>query len=169
MNIFSKQELLCKALPFVAAFLFTQTANALTDTSTITSSKNTPPTTETISLISSPVTSLGQTAAALLFVLLLIWGCAWVVRRFLHHGALGLPSHARVISAISLGGRERLVIVELGEEWLILGVSSASVTLLRVLPKPEQVQSSLPNTLFTAKFKEFLRHPSHSSSDKVEK
>lgn len=109
------------------------------------------------SLTDSPVITFWQVAMALCLVLLCIWVVAWLARRFLQHGGgLSLPTQARVISAISLGGRERLVIVEIADTWLVLGVSAGGVSHLHTLPKPEHTHGQASDLMFAERLKSFL-------------
>jgi flagellar protein FliO/FliZ len=43
----------------------------------------------------------------------------------------------RVVAQLALGPRERLVVVEAGERWLLLGVTAASINRVGTLPKGE--------------------------------
>ena len=72
---------------------------------------------------------------ALLLVLGLILGLAWLLKRLPGSGfrpADGL----RVVANVQLGVKERAVVVEVGGRQLLLGVASGGVTLLHELPEP---------------------------------
>ncbi len=72
---------------------------------------------------------------ALLLVLGLIVGLAWLLRRMPGSGfrpAEGL----RVVASLQLGAKERMVVVEVGGQQLLLGVSTGGVSLLHTLPEP---------------------------------
>lgn len=90
-------------------------------------------------------TSTAATAAAggpsllpmilvLLLVLALIPLSMWVLKRL---GAGGAASVAgmKVVATLPLGPRERLVVVEAGERWLVLGVTPSAVNRVGTLPK----------------------------------
>lgn len=80
--------------------------------------------------------SLLQVFIGLVAVLLLIAGTAWVAKRFgvMHGGAGGI---LQIVSSTSLGTRERIVVVEVGESWLVVGVTPGSMNALMTLPKGE--------------------------------
>jgi flagellar protein FliO/FliZ len=70
--------------------------------------------------------------------LLLILGgfvlVAWLVRRWIPHGAqAGL---VRIVGATSVGPRERVVVVEVDDTWLVLGVGGGQVRALHTMNKP---------------------------------
>jgi flagellar protein FliO/FliZ len=85
-----------------------------------------------------PVRSFGapgllQAGLGLTLVLAMIFGCAWLARRF------GLqPSSSgrllKVVSSAMVGQRERVVVVELGGQWLVLGVAAGQVRALHTMP-----------------------------------
>lgn len=78
--------------------------------------------------------SLLQTTLGLILVLALIAGAAWLAKRFTP-GALrgGLP--LTVVASQAVGQRERVVVVELGEQWLVLGVAPGNVSAIATLPR----------------------------------
>ncbi len=88
--------------------------------------------------------SLLKVAGGLLLVILAILGSAWFYRRFgnvtnINHEAL------RIIGGVSMGQKEKVVLMQVGEEQLLLGVSPGRIQTLHVLPKPIETQS-LPET-----------------------
>ncbi|BCL74465.1 hypothetical protein JHS3_02010 [Jeongeupia sp. HS-3] len=84
-----------------------------------------------------------QVLLMLALVLALIVGAAWLARRFsLLPGQTG--NQLRVVSGVMVGPKERVVIVEQGENWLVLGVTAHSVNLLHSQPRPEGAPESAP-------------------------
>jgi len=80
--------------------------------------------------------SLLQVFIGLVAVLLLIAGTAWVAKRLgVTRG--GSSSLLQVVASASVGTRERVVVVEVGESWLVVGVAPGSVNALMTLPKGE--------------------------------
>ena len=104
----------------------------------------------------SPLWSLLQMLFGLAIVLAAIVGVAWLFRRFtMGGGMLGRLQPARVVSGVMVGPHERVVIVELEGEWLVLGVTSRSVNLLKTLDKPPQ-QDAANVTPATPPFAQWL-------------
>lgn len=84
-----------------------------------------------------------QMVLGLIAVLLLIVGLAWVMRRM--GGVSGTAAGSlRVLGGLSMGTRERVVLVQVGETQLLLGVAPGRVQTLHVLDQPIQTQE--PNT-----------------------
>jgi flagellar protein FliO/FliZ len=78
--------------------------------------------------------SLFQVVIGLAAVLLLIAAAAWLARR-MGVSQFGASSLLRVVSSAAVGTRERVVVVEVGESWLVVGVAPGSVNALMTLPK----------------------------------
>lgn len=77
-----------------------------------------------------------QVAGSLVAVVLLIVGLAWLARRL-----RVLPSasqHLRVVSALTLGARERLLVVEAEGRRLLLSSSAAGLQLVHDLGPAEE-------------------------------
>ncbi|MBT6579061.1 MAG: flagellar biosynthetic protein FliO [Cellvibrionales bacterium] len=75
-------------------------------------------------------TSVIQVILSLAFVIVLIYAVAWYVRR-LQLTTSGTGQSMRVVSALSVGTREKVVLVQVGEEQLLLGVAPGRVNVLR--------------------------------------
>lgn len=65
---------------------------------------------------------------------------AWLARRYLP--GMGAQGAVKVIGTTSVGARERVVVVEVDNTWLLLGVGGGNVRLLHTLVKP--VDSNKP-------------------------
>nr|WP_236066929.1 flagellar biosynthetic protein FliO [Paraburkholderia haematera] len=74
-----------------------------------------------------------QTIVGLLVVIGLVFACAWLARRFglqpANRGGL-----VKTIGGASLGGKERVAVVEIGDTWLVLGTAPGNVRLLHTMP-----------------------------------
>ncbi|RDK08100.1 flagellar biosynthetic protein FliO [Cupriavidus lacunae] len=80
----------------------------------------------------SGAASLAQAGLGLFAIIALILGMAWVARR------AGLVRHAtggamKVVGSTMLGARQRLVLVEVGDTWLVLGVSPGEIRPLHTM------------------------------------
>ncbi len=74
----------------------------------------------------------GQWLAGLGLVLVLMVGCLWLLQR-LSRWERTASGHIRMVGGLSLGSRERLLVVEVGQIQLILGVAPGRVQTLHVL------------------------------------
>jgi flagellar protein FliO/FliZ len=79
---------------------------------------------------------IGQMVIGLAAVLALVLAIAWLLRRF--SGLRGTGSGViRVIGGAAVGQRERIVLVEVGGTWLLVGVAPGQVRALHTMPKSE--------------------------------
>src|SRR5512143_3208082 len=93
-------------------------------------------------LVPSRAFAAPATATSMLTVLLslaLILGgfvaLAWFARRYLP--GMGAHGAVKVVATTPVGTRERVVVVEVDNTWLLLGVGGGNVRLLHTLPKPD--------------------------------
>ena len=85
---------------------------------------------------------LTQLVFGLLLVLGLIFFLAWLLRRVQQAGPAGKGQVIELIGSRALGPRDRLMLVQVGNEQILLGLSPGTITALHVLKEPVQVPSS---------------------------
>ncbi|EUB72341.1 flagellar biosynthetic protein FliO [Pseudomonas sp. GM41(2012)] len=84
---------------------------------------------------------LTQLVLGLLLVLGLIFFLAWLLRRVQQAGPAGKGQVIELIGSRALGPRDRLMLVQVGNEQILLGLSPGTITALHVLKEPVQVPS----------------------------
>ncbi|MEX1198430.1 MAG: flagellar biosynthetic protein FliO [Pseudohongiellaceae bacterium] len=87
---------------------------------------------------------LGKTAAVLAVIVALILLGSYLLKR-LTAGRLPDNRRLRVISSVGVGQRERVVIVQIHETWLVLGVGGGQVNRLHEMPAPEDALDGGPD------------------------
>lgn len=78
---------------------------------------------------------LMQLVFGLLLVIGLIFALAWVMRRVQQIGPRGNQA-IRLVASQALGPRDRLLLVQVGGEQILLGISAGRITPLHVLKEP---------------------------------
>jgi len=79
---------------------------------------------------------LGQMAFGLAVVIALLFGCLWAIKRLsAPRGTAGAAM--KVLGAVAVGPRERVVLVRLGDKVLVLGVAPGNVQTLHVMDTDE--------------------------------
>ena len=77
----------------------------------------------------STLVSLGL---GLLAVIAIIYGCAWLIRRM-----TGMNNNAiKVVSVMALGARERIAVVDVAGQQLLLGITPGTIRTLHVFDEP---------------------------------
>ena len=97
------------------------------------------PAVSTSSAAGSAVASAGsmtQVALVLLLIVGLIGGVAWLLRR------LGMVRNdsgtaVRIVSGLSLSNRERILVVEVADQWIVVGVAPGGINTLATMPRQE--------------------------------
>lgn len=83
---------------------------------------------------------LGSSALQMVFglivVLGLLLGALWLLKR-LSQPRGAVAGLMRVVAGVAIGPRERVVILELGNSWLVLGVAPGQVSTLAEIPRQE--------------------------------
>ncbi len=103
-----------------------------------------------------PSQYLGQIAMSLIFILLIIFAAAWLLKRFGRiNGVAG--EQMKVLGVMTLGQRERVVLMSVGKQQLLIGVTASRVSLLYELDEPVTVESEKPvSGAFAARLQEAM-------------
>ena len=102
--------------------------------------------------------SLLQTIFALSVVLGLLALLAWAMKRFGPKARSG-TAPVRLVGALSLGGRERIMVVEVGNQWIVVGASPGRVNALATMPAqaPDQEATLAEHQPPAASFGDWLK------------
>ncbi|MCC7485303.1 MAG: flagellar biosynthetic protein FliO [Burkholderiales bacterium] len=82
-----------------------------------------------------------QVSLGLGLVLAMVAAAAWVTRR-LGVGTSVPAGIVRVRGGVAVGQRERVVVVEVRDTWLVLGVAPGAVRTLHALPRPAEADGT---------------------------
>lgn len=82
------------------------------------------------------ISQIVQLVLGLGFVVGLIFGLAWLLRRMQNQAGPRGNQAIQLLASQSLGARERLLLVQVGEEQVLLGLTAGRITPLHVLKEP---------------------------------
>ncbi|MDH3353801.1 MAG: flagellar biosynthetic protein FliO [Chromatiales bacterium] len=106
--------------------------------------------------------SIFQLILMLLFVVGLILFAAWFFRRIGQFG--GVHNQAiRYLGGISVGQRERIVLIEVGDTQLLVGVAPGRVEKLHKLDTPIEVDAASSNSPFAKKLADLVNRKENAS------
>jgi flagellar protein FliO/FliZ len=89
---------------------------------------------------------LASLSLAMGTIVVVFWGAVWALRRLRPSAALwGGSGDCRILRSMTLGPRERLVVVRVGPRHLVLGVSAAAISLLCELDEPLAPVAAAPS------------------------
>jgi flagellar protein FliO/FliZ len=94
----------------------------------------------------SPGVSSGtylQAGFALILIVGLLAATAWMARKVSGGKGFG-QAGLKVIGGVALGPRERIVLVEVGDDWLVIGVVPGQIRTLHRLAKGSLPEGALP-------------------------
>jgi flagellar protein FliO/FliZ len=98
--------------------------------------------------------AIGQLLLGLALVVGLILVLAWLVRRV--NGAPAQGRGMKVLAALPLGQRERAVLVQIGQEQMLLGVAPGRVSLLARFDEPVLDSAELRGAAFADRLQQVL-------------
>nr|WP_084168089.1 flagellar biosynthetic protein FliO [Paraburkholderia acidipaludis] len=106
-----------------------------------------------------------QTVFGLALVIAVVFGCAWLARRL---GLQGGQRNALVktVGGASLGGKERVAVVEIGDTWLVLGAAPGNVRLLHTMPAGTAPQTAAAPAPLSGSFGQRFRDALKSEAGK---
>lgn len=77
----------------------------------------------------------GNVALSLLLIVVLIVACVWLLKRIAQFNQ-GTAGKLRVLASLSIGTRERALLVQAGDTQMLLGVAPGRVSTLHVFDEP---------------------------------
>lgn len=119
--------------------------------------------------IGSPATNIwgagGQVLLVLVLIIALLFLLTWFLKRsgLAHQAANG---HLKVLGGVSVGPKERVLLLQVGQEQILVGVTSAEITLLHMLSQPVNVDELKQENLasgFAQQLQAVIRRRSESS------
>lgn len=89
--------------------------------------------------------SIVQIVFSLLLVLAAIVLIGWLLKR-MNLAPQGNAGHLKIVDGMAIGQRERIVLVEVGNTWLLIGVAPGQIRTLHTIEKPEDAAGLLSHT-----------------------
>lgn len=109
-------------------------------------------------MATTSIMSLFQVLFGLGLVLAAIAGTAWLLRKFAP-GQVAASGALRVVGGVAVGPKERVVLVDVGDTRLVLGVAPGHISTLHEMPRPDEpvlASAESPVGPFYARLKEML-------------
>ena len=101
--------------------------------------------------------SVLQVVLSLLLVLAAVVLVGWILKR-INLPQQGAGNALRVISGVAVGQRERIVLVEVNDTWLVVGVAPGQVNALHTMPKGSLSAGPTSPSGDDNKFQVWLKH-----------
>ena len=97
-----------------------------------------------------------QIILSLVLVLAAVAVVAWIMKR-INLPQQGAASLLKVVSGVAVGPRERVVLMEVNDTWLVVGVAPGQVRTLHSMPKGNVPAGSHNDTVHNGKFQVWLK------------
>ena len=98
---------------------------------------------------------LATTLGSLVLVIGVILLLAWMLKR-MQVPALGQQKGLRIVSQLPVGTKERIAVVQVGEEQLLVGITSQSIQTLAKLETPLK-EEELASGAFATQFSQLMK------------
>lgn len=98
---------------------------------------------------------LATTLGSLVLVIGLILLLAWLLKR-MKVPALGQQKGLRIVSQLPVGPKERIAVVQVGDEQILVGITSQSIQTLSKLETPLKEQD-VTNSAFANQFSQLMK------------
>lgn len=96
-----------------------------------------------------------QVTIGLLIVVAVLFVVAWSMKK-IGAGRQAVPGAIKVVGGISVGNRERILVIEVADQWIVVGVTPTSITSLSTLPRQEGV-AAMPHAVLPKSFPAWLK------------
>ncbi len=107
------------------------------------------------------VGSLTQLTLSLVAIVALILAISWALKRLKLAGPRGSGGMS-VIDQLSLGPRERVVLIRVGESQVLVGVGASGLVALTPLAAPIEIKSATQMPVFAERLRDLMKRPSGS-------
>ncbi|WP_299686278.1 flagellar biosynthetic protein FliO [uncultured Vibrio sp.] len=108
-----------------------------------------------VALAAPPSLDLATTFGSLIFVIAFILFIAWLLKR-MQVPAMSNQQGLVIVRQIPVGTKERIVIVQAGDEQFLLGITTQSIQLISKLDKPI-TQEMLEKSTFSSQLSQLIK------------
>jgi flagellar protein FliO/FliZ len=104
------------------------------------------------------VGSIAQLTLSLIAIVALILAIGWVLKRFKLNAPRGSVD-SEVLDQLSLGPRERIVLVRIGEAQVLVGVGAGGIVALTPLGTPIALKTAARVPAFAERLRDMMKRP----------
>jgi flagellar protein FliO/FliZ len=105
--------------------------------------------------------SLTQLTLSLIAIVALILAIGWVLKRFKLSTPRGSVD-SEVLDQLSVGPRERVMLIRIGEAQVLVGVGPSGIVQLTPLAAPISLQALKPTPAFADRLRDMMKRPGGS-------
>jgi flagellar protein FliO/FliZ len=105
--------------------------------------------------------SLAQLTLSLVAIVALILAIGWVLKRFKLNAPRGSVD-SEILDQLSVGPRERVLLIRIGEAQVLLGVGAGGIVALTPLTVPIQLKAAARAPAFAERLRDIMKRPGGS-------
>jgi flagellar protein FliO/FliZ len=105
--------------------------------------------------------SLAQLTLSLIAIVALILAIGWVLKRFKLNAPRG-SADSEILDQLSVGPRERVLLIRIGEAQVLLGVGASGIVALTPLSAPIALKASGRAPAFAERLRDMMKRPGGS-------
>jgi flagellar protein FliO/FliZ len=102
--------------------------------------------------------SLAQLTLSLIAIVALILAIGWVLKRFKLNAPRGSVD-AEILDQLSVGPRERVLLIRIGEAQVLLGVGASGIVALAPLSTPIALRAKAQAPAFAERLRDMMKRP----------
>jgi flagellar protein FliO/FliZ len=102
--------------------------------------------------------SLAQLTLSLIAIVALILAIGWVLKRFKLNAPRGSVD-SEILDQLSVGARERVLLIRIGEAQVLLGVGASGIVALTPLSAPIALEVSGRAPAFAERLRDLMKRP----------
>jgi flagellar protein FliO/FliZ len=125
-------------------------------------------------IVTSPISyssNFMQMIVGLLFIVLMIFGVVWLMKKIGYKG-YGSSELIKIKSCLPLSTKEKLFLIEIGEEQILIGMAPGFIGHLKTIENPvlrsNDVKISTSTSIFSEKLKMILSKESQNKKEIIE-
>jgi flagellar protein FliO/FliZ len=102
--------------------------------------------------------SLAQLTLSLLAIVVLIFAFSWLLKRF----KVALPrgsADMAVLDQVAIGPRERIALVRVGDQQVLVGIGAGGIVPLTPLAAPISLRTGTSNAPFAERLRDMMKRP----------
>ena len=103
-----------------------------------------------------PASAIWQTAFGLLAVIGVLFLAAFLLRRANGGRGFGASGPLRMVGGLMVGTRERIVVVEIEDTWIVVGLAPGQMRTLHTLPRGELPAASASDGDFASRLAQMI-------------
>lgn len=107
--------------------------------------------------VMNPMASVGRVLFFLLFIVAFIFFLAWLLQKTNVLRGMNQTQSLKTVAVLSIGMKEKIAVIQVGEQQLLVGITAHTITPLMTLTEPLDSAAPVAPTAFSELLKKAVR------------